>query len=49
MQEPVTPAVGSLDDDMTELRKLLADPDRASAVDFDRIAAILKLLSAKLA
>lgn len=41
--------VGSLDDDLSELEKLLADPDRASSVDLDRAAAILRLLSDGLA
>lgn len=38
-------AVGSLDDDVSELSKLLQEPGRASAVDFDRAAALLRLIS----
>lgn len=38
-------AVGSLDDDVAELSKLLDEPDRASAVDLDRAAAVLHLIS----
>lgn len=39
------PAVGSLHDDIAELKRLLTDPDRASSVDLDRLASILRLLS----
>lgn len=38
-------AVGSLDDDISELTKLLVDSDRASAVDLDRAAAVLRMIS----
>lgn len=38
-------AVGSLDDDVSELIKLLNEPDRASAVDLERAAALLRLIS----
>ena len=40
--------VGSLEDDRSELRKLLAQPERASSVDLDRAAAMLRLLSEKI-
>ncbi len=40
--------VGSLWDDALELKNLLADPDRASAVDLDRVAALLRVLSDQL-
>jgi len=40
--------VGSLDDDYSELAKLLSEPQRASSVDFDRAAALLHLLSEQL-
>lgn len=40
--------VGSLDDDLVELNKLRTQPERASSVDFDRVAAMLRLLSDKL-
>ncbi|AGC48510.1 hypothetical protein MYSTI_07238 [Myxococcus stipitatus DSM 14675] len=39
------PAVGSLHDDLAELRKLLDDPDRGSSIDLDRAASLLHLLS----
>ncbi|MCP4600247.1 MAG: hypothetical protein GY847_06895 [Proteobacteria bacterium] len=38
-------AVGSLDDDIEELKKLAKDPSRVSSVDFERLAAVLKYLS----
>lgn len=38
-------AVGSLDDDVQGLRRLLSDPSGASAIDLERLAAVLKLLS----
>lgn len=41
-------AVGSLVDDLAELQKLQLEPGRASAVDLDRVAAILRLLSDQL-
>ena len=42
---PPTPGVGSFSDDEEELRKLLVSPERASAVDLERIAHLLLLLS----
>lgn len=47
--ETPAPAVGSFADDNDELRKLLADPERASAVDLERLAHLLLLLSDQLA
>ncbi len=47
-QEP-KPSIGSFVDDESELKKLLDDPSRASAVDLDRVAHLLKLLSHLLA
>ncbi|AKF86108.1 hypothetical protein MFUL124B02_21520 [Myxococcus fulvus 124B02] len=41
-------SVGSLDDDLAELHKLRAQPDRASSVDLDRAAAMLRLISDEL-
>jgi hypothetical protein len=46
---PPTPSVGSFSDDEEELRKLIASPDRVSAVDFERVSHLLRLLSDKLA
>jgi hypothetical protein len=43
--EDPKPAVGSFVDDKAELRKLLNDPSRASAVDLERAANLLRLLS----
>jgi hypothetical protein len=43
------PSVGSFADDAAELVKLLRDPSRASAVDLDRVASLLRLLSDTLA
>ena len=40
--------VGSLDDDLAELNKLRAEPERASSVDLDRAAAMLRLISEEL-
>lgn len=43
------PLIGSLFDDVDELKKLLSDTDRViSYVDFDRIASVLKYISEKL-
>lgn len=36
--------VGSLDDDISEIEKSIQDPSRRSVVDFDRCAAVLRLL-----
>jgi len=47
-EEP-KPGVGSFSDDAEQLAKLLADPSRASAVDLDRVAHLLRLLSDQLA
>ena len=41
-------ATGSLHDDIFELRNLLSDPSRASVVDMDRMASILRLMSRNL-
>lgn len=38
-------ATGSLHDDILELRKLLSEPSRASVVDMDRVASVMRLLS----
>jgi hypothetical protein len=43
-----TPAVGSFSDDADELCKVLIDPARASAVDLERAAHLLRLLSDQL-
>ncbi|WP_426746450.1 hypothetical protein VZQ01_41825 [Myxococcus faecalis] len=45
-QPPLT--VGSLDDDLVELDKLRAQPERAASVDLDRAAAMLRLISDEL-
>jgi len=42
-------SVGSFSDDETELEKLLLEPDRASAVDLDRLAHLLRRLSDQIA
>lgn len=42
------PAVGSLHDDIAELKQLLDEPGRASSVDLDRLASLLRLLSLQL-
>lgn len=43
------PLIGSLEDDLEGLQKILNDTDRAmSYVDFDRIASILHFISEKL-
>lgn len=36
--------VGSLDDDISEIEKSIQDPSRRSVVDFERCAAVLRLL-----
>ena len=41
-------AVGSIFDDNVELLKLLENPQRATANDFDRLANILHLISKKI-
>lgn len=43
------PAVGSFSDDEQELQKVLRDPSRGSAVDLERAAHLLRLLSDQLA
>lgn len=43
------PAVGSLADDEATLYKLIEDPCRASSVDFERLAHLLRALSDELA
>ena len=47
--EQPKPAVGSFSDDEQELTKMLTDPSRASAVDFERVAHLLRALSDQLA
>jgi hypothetical protein len=47
-QEP-KPGLGSFADDEGELAKLLQTPARASAVDLERVASLLRLLSDRLA
>ena len=42
------PGVGSLHDDIHELKRLLNEPHHASAVDVDRLANVLHLLSVQL-
>lgn len=42
------PGVGSLHDDIHQLKRLLSDPERASTVDLDRLANVLHLLSVQL-
>ncbi|AGC48268.1 hypothetical protein MYSTI_06996 [Myxococcus stipitatus DSM 14675] len=39
------PGVGSFDDDILELTKILEDPDRDSSVDLDRAASLLHLIA----
>ncbi|RKH06287.1 hypothetical protein D7V97_22725 [Corallococcus sp. CA053C] len=41
--------VGSLHDDAAELEKMLDAPERASAVDLDRVAAMLRAISDQIA
>jgi len=41
-------AVGSLDDDILELKKIITEPSRTTSVDIERLSAILKLLSERL-
>ena len=43
------PAVGSLADDEANLYKLIVDPGRASSVDLERLAHLLRALSDELA
>jgi hypothetical protein len=43
-----TLAVGSLHDDILELRRLLLDPEGASSIDLVRLASVLRLLSIQL-
>ncbi len=38
-------AVGSLDDDILELKKIIKEPSRTTDVDIERLSVILKLLS----
>jgi hypothetical protein len=47
-EEP-KPSVGSFCDDEEELKKMLADPERASSVDLERVAHLLRRLSDQLA
>ena len=41
-------AVGSLDDDFAELRRLLSEDSWPSSVDLDRLSSVLRLLSEEL-
>jgi len=41
-------AVGSLDDDFAEIKKVVAGESSPSTIDFERLAAVLKLLSEEL-
>lgn len=47
-EEP-KPSVGSFSDDEEELQKMLAEPERASSVDLERVAHLLRRLSDQLA
>jgi hypothetical protein len=47
-EEP-KPGVGSFSDDEEELMKMLANPERASSVDLERVAHLLRRLSDQLA
>jgi hypothetical protein len=47
--EDPEPAVGSFSDDAEELNNLLSNPERASSVDLERVAHLLRLLSDQLA
>jgi hypothetical protein len=40
--------VGDFGDDVAELQKMLQDPGRACSVDFDRVAALLRVVSDRL-
>ena len=40
-----TPAVGSLDDDFKELKRLASGATTPSSVDLDRLAAVLRFIS----
>ncbi len=44
-QKEPKPAVGSLDDDLKELRRLLSGDSCASPIDLERIAAVLRLMA----
>jgi hypothetical protein len=43
-----TLAVGSLSDDIAELKQLADDPKRATIVDLDRLASVIRLMSCQL-
>jgi hypothetical protein len=45
LDKPTPLVIGSLYDDFEELKKLSIYPDRVSALDLDRIAEVLHLLS----
>lgn len=49
MSREPKPAVGSLIDDCAVLTQLANDPSRATAVDLERLASVLRLLSDRLA
>ncbi len=48
IEPPTAIEVGSLSDDVLNLKLALAEPNRASALDLNRIAAVLRALSEKL-
>lgn len=47
--EDPEPSVGSFADDEAELTKMLENPERASSVDLERVAHLLRRLSDQLA
>ena len=49
MNETPEPVVGSLVDDFRELQSVLRSPDRASALDLERLGNLLRLLSDQIA
>lgn len=49
MNESPEPVVGSLVDDVRELQSVLDSPDRASALDLERLGNLLRLLSNQIA
>lgn len=49
INETPEPVVGSLVDDFRELQSVLDSPDRASALDLERLGSLLRLLSDQIA
>jgi hypothetical protein len=45
VEESPEPAIGSLHDDWHELRRILDEDRLFTAIDFDRVAAVLKAIS----